>query len=102
MLRSVSGNGASIPTNGGRENPPWASLRPGRRWPEAGAGPKHVVRMIWYPTDRRDYLREAREIGAIYRAVIDSFSVAMTTVHVAALIEDLAKVEIEVTAVVPN
>jgi hypothetical protein len=58
--------------------------------------------MIWYLTDKREYLREAREIGAIYRAVIDSFSVAMTAVHVAALIEDLAKVEIEVTAVVPN
>jgi enamine deaminase RidA (YjgF/YER057c/UK114 family) len=69
---------------------------------EAGAKPEHIVRMTWYVTDKREYLREAREIGAIYRAVIGSFDVAMTAVQVAALIEDRAKVEIEVTAVVPN
>ena len=69
---------------------------------EAGAKPEHIVRMTWYVTDKREYLREAREIGAIYRAVIGSFSVAMTAVQVAARIEDRAKVEIEVTAVVPD
>jgi enamine deaminase RidA (YjgF/YER057c/UK114 family) len=69
---------------------------------EAGAKPEHIVRMTWYVTDKREYMREAREIGAIYRAVIGSFSVAMTAVQVAALIEDRAKVEIEVTAVVPD
>ncbi len=69
---------------------------------EAGAKPEHIVRMTWYVTDKREYLHEAREIGAIYRAVIGSFSVAMTAVQVAALIEDRAKVEIEVTAVVPD
>jgi enamine deaminase RidA (YjgF/YER057c/UK114 family) len=69
---------------------------------EAGAKPEHIVRMTWYVTDKREYLREAREIGAIYRAVIGNFSVAMTAVQVAALIEDRAKVEIEVTAVVPD
>jgi enamine deaminase RidA (YjgF/YER057c/UK114 family) len=69
---------------------------------EAGARPEHIVRMTWYVTDKREYLREAREIGAIYRAVIGSFSVAMTAVQVTALIEDRAKVEIEVTAVIPD
>jgi enamine deaminase RidA (YjgF/YER057c/UK114 family) len=69
---------------------------------EAGAKPEHIVRMTWYVTDKREYLREAREIGAIYRAIIGSFSVAMTAVQVAALIEDRAKVEIEVTAVIPD
>lgn len=69
---------------------------------EAGAGPEHIVRMTWYVTDKREYLREAREIGAIYRAVVGGFDVAMTAVQVAALIEDRAKVEIEVTAVVPD
>jgi enamine deaminase RidA (YjgF/YER057c/UK114 family) len=69
---------------------------------EAGAKPEHIVRMTWYVTDKREYLREAREIGAIYRAVIGSFSVAMTAVQVAALIEERAKVEIEVTAVIPD
>jgi enamine deaminase RidA (YjgF/YER057c/UK114 family) len=69
---------------------------------EAGAKPEHIVRMTWYVTDKREYLREAREIGAIYRAVIGNFNVAMTAVQVAALIEDRAKVEIEVTAVIPG
>jgi len=69
---------------------------------EAGARPEHIVRMTWYITDKREYLREAREIGAIYRAVIGSFGVAMTAVQVTALIEDRAKVEIEVTAVIPD
>jgi enamine deaminase RidA (YjgF/YER057c/UK114 family) len=69
---------------------------------EAGAKPEHIVRMTWYVTDKREYLREAREIGAIYRDVIGSFSVAMTAVQVSALMEDRAKVEIEVTAVVPD
>jgi enamine deaminase RidA (YjgF/YER057c/UK114 family) len=69
---------------------------------EAGAKPEHIVRMTWYVTDKREYLSAAREIGAAYRELIGSFAVAMTAVQVAALIEDRAKVEIEVTAVVPD
>ncbi len=69
---------------------------------EAGAQPAHIVRMTWYVTDKREYLEQAREIGAAYRELIGDFGVAMTAVQVAALIEDRAKVEIEVTAVVPD
>jgi enamine deaminase RidA (YjgF/YER057c/UK114 family) len=69
---------------------------------EAGARPEHIVRMTWYLTDKREYLAEAREIGAAYRELIGSFNAAMTAVQVSALIEDRAKVEIEVTAVVPD
>jgi enamine deaminase RidA (YjgF/YER057c/UK114 family) len=68
---------------------------------EAGATPEHIVRMTWYLVDKQTYLARAREIGAVYREVIGSYSVAMTAVQVAALIEDRAQVEIEVTAVVP-
>ncbi|ODV01066.1 MAG: enamine deaminase RidA [Rubrivivax sp. SCN 70-15] len=68
---------------------------------EAGARPEHVVRMTWYLVDRREYLARAKEIGAVYRDVIGSYAVAMTAVQVAALIEERAKVEIEVTAVLP-
>lgn len=67
---------------------------------EAGARPEHIVRMTWYLTDKREYLARAREIGAVYRELIGDFGVAMTAVQVAALIEDRARVEIEVTAVV--
>ena len=69
---------------------------------EAGAKPEHIVRMTWYLTDKREYASRAREIGAAYRELIGSFSVAMTAVQVGALIEDRAQVEIEVTAVVPD
>ena len=68
---------------------------------EAAASPAHIVRMTWYLTDRREYLARAREIGAVYREVIGSYTVAMTAVQVAALMEARAQVEIEVTAVLP-
>jgi enamine deaminase RidA (YjgF/YER057c/UK114 family) len=69
---------------------------------EAGARPEHIVRMTWYVTSKREYLDASAQIGRIFRATIGSFSIAMTAVEVSALIEDRAKVEIEVTAVVPE
>ena len=68
---------------------------------QAQAGGEHIVRMTWYVTDRAEYLARGREIGAAYRETIGSYAVAMTAVVVSALIEDRAKVEIEVTAVLP-
>jgi len=67
-----------------------------------GARPEHIVRMTWYVTDKREYLAAGAEIGRAYRELIGSYSVAMTAVQVSALMEDRAKVEIEVTAVVPE
>jgi len=68
---------------------------------EAGAGPEHICRMTWYLTDKRDYLARAADIGRAYREVLGrEFGIAMTAVQVAGLIEDRAKVEIEVTAVI--
>jgi len=69
---------------------------------EAGATPAHITRMTWYLTDKRDYMAKGREIGAVFRELIGDFGIAMTAVQVLALIEDRAKVEIEVTAVIPN
>jgi enamine deaminase RidA (YjgF/YER057c/UK114 family) len=69
---------------------------------EAGATPQHITRMTWYLTDKRSYAARAREIGAVYREVIGSYTVAMSAVQVAALMEDRALVEIEVTAVLPD
>ena len=69
---------------------------------EAGATPQHITRMTWYLTDKREYLARAREVGAVFREVIGEYAIAMTAVVVAGLIEDRAKVEIEVTAVVPD
>ncbi|MDQ2779033.1 MAG: RidA family protein [Pseudomonadota bacterium] len=67
-----------------------------------GAKPEHIVRMTWYVTDKREYVAAYPAIGAAFRELIGSFNAAMTAVEVAGLIEDRAKVEIEVTAVVPD
>lgn len=68
---------------------------------EAGALPEHIARMTWYLVDRGEYLARSREIGVAYRETIGSYAVAMTAVQVSALMEERAKVEIEVTAVLP-
>ena len=36
---------------------------------EAGAEPRHVVRLTWFITDKRAYLDAQREIGAAYREI---------------------------------
>ncbi|MFZ4529814.1 MAG: RidA family protein [Undibacterium curvum] len=69
---------------------------------EAKARPEHIVRMTWYVVDKAEYVAAYKEIGVVYRELIGSHFPAMTAVQVAALIEDRAKVEIEVTAVVPE
>ncbi len=69
---------------------------------EAGAGPEHMVRMTWYVLDRVEYLDRLKELGNTYREVMGRNFPAMTCVEVSALVEARAKVEIEVTAVVPD
>lgn len=67
-----------------------------------GATPAHIVRMTWYVTDKREYLAALPEIGQAFRELIGNYGIAMSAVQVSALMEDRAKVEIEVTAVVPD
>ena len=67
----------------------------------AGATPEHIARMTWYLVDKGEYLARRKEIGTAFREVIGSYHIAMTAVQVVALMEDRAKVEIEVTAVLP-
>jgi enamine deaminase RidA (YjgF/YER057c/UK114 family) len=69
---------------------------------EAGAGPEHMVRMTWYILDRVEYNARLKELGQVYREIIGRNFPAMTCVQVAALVEARAKVEIEVTAVLPD
>ena len=68
---------------------------------EADARPEHIVRMTWYVVDKQEYLAAHKEVGQAYRDLIGRHFPAMTAVQVAGLIEDRARVEIEVTAVVP-
>lgn len=66
---------------------------------EAGAGPEHIVRMTWYVTNKQEYVDNVAAMGVAYRSVMGRNFPAMSVVQVVALIEDRAKVEIEVTAV---
>ena len=66
------------------------------------AKPEHIVRMTWYVTDKTAYVAAYPEIGRAFRELIGCYNAVMTAVEVSALVEDRAKVEIEVTAVVPD
>ena len=68
----------------------------------ASAGPEHMVRMTWYVTDRVEYSSRLKELGVAYREVMGKNFPAMTCVEVSGLVEDRARIEIEVTAVLPD
>ncbi len=69
---------------------------------EAGARPEHIARMTWYVLDKAEYLDAHVEVGQAYRDVIGRHYPAMSAVQVAGLMEARARVEIEVTAIVPE
>lgn len=67
-----------------------------------GAKPEHITTMTWYFTSKQEYLANLKGLGQAYRDVIGKHFPAMAAVEVTALIEDRAKVEIQVIAVVPE
>jgi len=67
-----------------------------------GAGPEHMVRMTWYVVDRVEYIARLKELGVVYREVLGKNFPAMTCVEVSGLVEARARIEIEVTAVLPD
>ena len=70
---------------------------------EAGAGPEHTVRVPSYVMAiAAKYNARLKELGQVYREVMGRNFPAMTCVQVAGLMEARAKVEIEVTAVLPD
>jgi len=69
---------------------------------EANAKPEHIVRMTWYVVSKNEYIAASKQIGAVYREIIGRHYPAMTAVEVSSLMEDGARVEIEVTAVIPE
>jgi enamine deaminase RidA (YjgF/YER057c/UK114 family) len=68
----------------------------------AGGGPEHIVRMTWYLESKKEYVARLKEIGVVYREVMGRNYPAMSAFQIADLVEDEAKVEIEVTAVIPD
>ena len=69
---------------------------------EGGAKPEHIVRMTWYVLDKKEYVAAYPEIGTAYRELIGRHFPTMSAVQVAGLVEDRARVEIEVTTVLPE
>ncbi|HEY6253871.1 MAG TPA: RidA family protein [Candidatus Angelobacter sp.] len=69
---------------------------------QADAKAEHIARMTWYVIDKNEYMATAKEMGVIYREIMGRHYPAMTVVEVSGLLEDKARVEIEVTAVVPD
>ncbi|HZD93684.1 MAG TPA: RidA family protein [Candidatus Sulfotelmatobacter sp.] len=69
---------------------------------QAQAKPEHIARMTWYVLDKNEYMSAAKEMGVAYREIIGRHYPAMTVVEVSGLVEARARVEIEVTAVVPD
>jgi len=69
---------------------------------EAGnCRPEDITRMTWYVTDMEGYRTQAREFGAIYQEIIGRNFPVMACIGVSSLVERQAKIEIEVTAMIP-
>ena len=66
------------------------------------ARPEHIVRLTCYVTSIEQYLASTAEIGVAYKAIIGPHYPAMALVEVVRLVEPMALVEIEATAVVPE
>jgi len=69
---------------------------------EAGAGPQHIIRLTWYLTSRREYEAAGAGIGAAWREKLGRNFPPSTLLYIAGLVDEPAKVEIEVTAFVPE
>ncbi len=69
---------------------------------EAGATPQHIVRLTWYVRSMDEYLAAVPDLGAAYREVMGRHFPAMAVVEVTRLVEPLARLEIEATAVLPG
>ncbi|MCP4819787.1 MAG: RidA family protein [Shimia sp.] len=68
----------------------------------AGGSAQDIVRLTWFVTDKKEYLKRQREVGEVYRRVLGRHFPAMTMVVINELVEDEALVEIEATAVLPQ
>ena len=69
---------------------------------EAGASSQHIVRLTWYVRDMEEYLGSLSALGPAYREVMGRHFPAMAVVEVTRLVEPLARLEIEATAVLPD
>lgn len=69
---------------------------------EARGEPQHIVRLTWYVLDKDEYLHSLGEVGAAYRELMGRHYPVMAVLQVSGLVEPLARLEIEATAVIPE
>ncbi len=67
---------------------------------EAGGDATSIARLLIFVTDKKEYTSRLKDVGAVYRQIMGKHFPAMSLVEVSALVEDLAKVEIEAIAVI--
>jgi enamine deaminase RidA (YjgF/YER057c/UK114 family) len=67
---------------------------------EAGGDATNVAALRIYVTDKKEYTARLKDVGSAYRQLMGKHYPAMSLVEVGALVEDLAKVEIEAMAVI--
>jgi enamine deaminase RidA (YjgF/YER057c/UK114 family) len=68
---------------------------------KAGGDRTSIARLLIFVTDKKEYTSRLKDVGAAYRQIMEKHFPAMSLVEVSALVEDLAKVEIEAIAVIP-
>src|SRR5947207_3284028 len=68
---------------------------------DAGAGPEHIVRLTWYLTSKSEYQASGAGIGAVWKETLGKNFPPSTLLYIDGLVDERAKVEIEVTAFVP-
>src|SRR5262247_4635960 len=73
----------------------------GSCWPARQAAPEHIVRLTWYLTSRSEYEAAGAGIGAAWKETLGKNFPPSTLLYIDGLVDERAKVEIEVTAFVP-
>jgi len=66
----------------------------------AGGEAANIGKLTIYVTDKQEYIREIKSVGALYRKHMGKHFPAMALVEVKSLLEPNAKVEIEAMAVI--
>lgn len=66
----------------------------------AGGGPKNIVRLTIYVTNKTEYVAARKEIGVKYQERMGKHYPAMAMLEVKGLFDEGAKLELEATAVI--
>jgi enamine deaminase RidA (YjgF/YER057c/UK114 family) len=68
---------------------------------QAGGKPSNICRLTAFCIDKPAYLAGRRELGRIWKSLMENHFPAMSMIFVADLLDAPAKIELEATAVIP-